>query len=217
MLVSAARLLVIAIPILASLYFVYGLLLVPARLLWRWSGRELTRRAVAVVAAAGTLIVIGALWAPYLPFAQSAVPDGVESFVVAQRNHVHGSVTYAQDPPVGGDHAPIWQNCGFYAAPIASEFGVHSLEHGAVWITYRPDLPADEVQVLREITRSHDHVLVTLYPDLPSPVVTSAWGKQMQLQSVDDPRLDEFLRAFRGGPQAPERGGPCTGGIGTAD
>lgn len=29
-----------------------------------------------------------------------------------------------------------------------------------------------------------------------------------------NPRLEQFVGAFRLGPQAPERGGPCTGGIG---
>ncbi len=55
--------------------------------------------------------------------------------------HLEEPVTYTENPPVGGVHNPVWQNCGYYAAPIPNETAVHSLEHGAIWITYQPDLP----------------------------------------------------------------------------
>jgi hypothetical protein len=60
-------------------------------------------------------------------------------------------------------------------------------------------------------------VLVSPYPDLPAPVVASAWGKQLQLDSANDPRLEQFVSAFREGPQTPEPGAPCTGGTGNPD
>ena len=58
--------------------------------------------------------------------------------------HVEGPITYRQVPPVGGDHNPVWANCGAYDEPVPSPNAVHSMEHGAVWITYRPSLAADE-------------------------------------------------------------------------
>jgi hypothetical protein len=54
-------------------------------------------------------------------------------------------------------------------------------------------------------------------PDDPAPIVASAWGRQLMLDRVDDPRLDHFIRAFRLGSQAPERGGPCQGGSGVPE
>jgi hypothetical protein len=123
-------------------------------------------------------------------------------------------VNYEQTPPVGGDHAPIWQNCGFYDEVVPNESAVHSLEHGAVWITYRPDLPDAQMAVLRRVARSQTFILVSPFPELPSPVVASAWGRQLRLQDAGDPRLEQFVRAFRIGPQTPEPGAPCTGGVG---
>ena len=128
--------------------------------------------------------------------------------------HTEGDVDYAQTPPAGGEHNPVWQNCGFYDEPVADENAVHSLEHGAVWITYSPDLSQDQVDQLRDLAHSQTYVLVSLYPDLPSPVVASAWGKQLRLESADDPDLERFVRAYRQGPQTPEPGAVCTGGIG---
>ncbi len=89
-----------------------------------------------------------------------------------------------------------------------------SLEHGTVWITYWPDLPVEQVDVLRGLTQGQTHVLVSPLPDLPAPVVASAWERQLRLDSAEDPRLQQFVRTFQHGSQAPEVGGPCTGGVG---
>ena len=141
--------------------------------------------------------------------------EGLQTFSPLSQDHVQVKVEYPQTPPVGGPHAPAWQNCGYYDAPIGSENGVHSLEHGAVWITYHPDLAQDQVEVLRALTRSQTYVLVSPFPDLPAPVVASAWGRQAQLESATDTRLDGFVRAFRQGPQTPEPGAVCNRGLGT--
>jgi hypothetical protein len=144
-------------------------------------------------------------------------PRGVLTFKNLERNHVDTPVHYPQTPPVGGNHAPIWQNCGFYSQPIASENGVHSMEHGAVWITYRPTLSSHDIGKLKDLT-SQPYVLVSPWEKgLPSPVVASAWGKQLRLPNVSDPRLKQFVRAFRVGPQTPEPGAACTGGLGSPE
>jgi hypothetical protein len=141
--------------------------------------------------------------------------SGVATFSDLGRNHVAGTVDYPQTPPVGGDHAPVWQNCGYYPAPVPNERGVHSMEHGAVWITYVPDLPAAEVAVLRQAAKADSYVLVSPYPGLPSPVVASAWGVQLRLPSATDARLAAFVSRYSQGPQTPEPGGPCSGGAGS--
>lgn len=144
----------------------------------------------------------------------TTVIEGVETFNGLSRNHVTGPVAYPQSPPVGGDHSPVWQNCGFYDTPIGNENAVHSMEHGAVWLAFRPDLPADEVAVLRALARGRSHVLVSPYVGLTEPVVATAWGKQLRLDDVNDPRLAQFVATYEQGPQTPEPGAPCSGGLG---
>ena len=144
------------------------------------------------------------------PSAADAIA-GLETFEVASADHVEGPVTYPQDPPAGGPHNPVWQNCGFYDQPVVKERVVHSQEHGAVWITYRPDLPADQIDALRGLTERSDYVLVSPYPGQQEPVVASAWGAQLRLDGADDRRLRRFIRAYA--EKGPERGAPCrTGG-----
>jgi len=141
----------------------------------------------------------------------------VNTYSALARNHVQGKVDYPQTPPVGGDHAPIWQNCGYYSQPIVNEQGVHSMEHGAVWITYSPDLPPDQVGVLRKLAESQTYILVSPFPGLPSPVVASAWGAQLELPSATDPELAAFLKQYRQSPKAPEPGAACSGASGTPE
>lgn len=133
--------------------------------------------------------------------------EGVKTFPVVAL-HAEGPLTYTEVPPVGGTHNPAWQTCGFYDAPVPSEKAVHSLEHGAVWITYRPDLPASELQGLAALARSRDLLLVSRWDSgLPAPVVMTAWGVQLQLPSATDPRLAQFIRKYAN--QGPEINAPC--------
>jgi hypothetical protein len=147
---------------------------------------------------------------------------GVQTFAVPSRNHTTATVNYPQTPPVGGDHDPHWLTCGVYDQPVRSENAVHDLEHGAVWITYRPDLPASQVDKIKALALSEPatlgsrYVTVSPYPGLPSPVVASAWGVQLKLDNASDKRLSQFIDKYRLNPKtAPEVGSSCTGGVGT--
>src|SRR6478752_5416657 len=57
----------------------------------------------------------------------SAPEKTVANYTYAGNSHTTDPVTYTESPPVGGSHNPVWQNCGYYAAPIHNENGVHSL------------------------------------------------------------------------------------------
>jgi hypothetical protein len=167
-----------------------------------------------VVAVVAAFIVVVAL--DFRSGSAGGPPGGVEDIDVGEAGqHTEGNVDYDQTPPAGGEHNPVWQNAGFYDEPVEDENAVHTLEHGAVWITYSPDLPQEEVSELQDLANSRDCVLVSPYQDLDSPVVASAWGKQLQLDGADDPALDRFVGAYLQGPQTPEPGATCTGGVGT--
>lgn len=179
-----------------------------------------SRRAVIIVGLIVLALIVGfaaLVWVDSSQRRASSPPDGVQEFDVGSAGrHTQGDVTYEQNPPAGGEHNPVWQNSGFYEEPVRNENAVHTMEHGGVWITYDPDLPQDQKDTLREIVQGQDCLLASPYPDLPdgAPVVASAWGAQMQLKSADDPGLQEFIRYYRKGPQTPEPGAACTGGIG---
>jgi len=163
--------------------------------------------------AAGVIVLVLAGYGVALVQASQANIPGVQTFGDLSRLHTTGPVQYAQNPPVGGEHNPVWLNCGIYDQPVPNENAVHSLEHGAVWITYQPNLPLSEVEQLRQIVRGRQFVILSPYDNLLAPVVASAWSVQLQLTGADDPRLLRFLNKYVQGPQTPELGAPCTGGL----
>jgi putative peptide zinc metalloprotease protein len=214
---SASQMLILALGMVGITYLFYALGRGLARVLWNWSKPTPARRVAGAVIAVSAVAAVVFLWSPNLPLAGRAAPVGVQTFEVAGSAHVRTPVSYPQTPPVGGNHAPIWQNCGFYEEPVTDENAVHSLEHGAVWIAYRPGLPQKHIDSVRQQAQRQNYVLVSPYPGIPAPVVVSAWGRQLRLEAADDPRLEQFVRTFRLGSQAPESGGPCTGGTGTPE
>ncbi|MFD4947179.1 DUF3105 domain-containing protein [Streptomyces sp. NPDC058239] len=132
------------------------------------------------------------------------------------RNHVTETVTYPMKPPVGGDHNPVWMNCDgeVYKKPIADMNAVHSLEHGSVWVTYTDKASAADVAKLAERVGRTPYSLMSPYEGQAGTIMLSAWGNQVTVDSADDRRVDQFFAKFVQGPQTPEPGAACTGGLG---
>ncbi len=172
-----------------------------------------------------TLIIIGIVvlgivglgFILYLNVRPEPLIQGVIQFPRPSRGHdddrEYLSDEYALPPP-GGIHWNIWQNCGVYDQPIDTGYVMHSMEHGAAWISYQPDLPADEVALLQDRVEGVTHLLLAPYPDLQSPVVLSAWGVQLEVDDANDGRIDQFIDRYRLSPQSPEPGAACTNGVG---
>jgi hypothetical protein len=174
--------------------------------------------AIAIVLAVGGGITAVVLGARADQAEENAIElTGVEEFDEPDANHVTTPVTYEQSPPVGGNHNPTWLNCGIYPDPVQNENAVHSLEHGAVWITYKPDLAEAEVDELRDIVGNQTYLLMSPYEDMDSPITLSAWGLQMKVDNAEDPRIEKFIKEYKQGEQTPEPGASCTGGVGTPE
>ncbi|MBO0846291.1 MAG: DUF3105 domain-containing protein [Nocardioides sp.] len=173
----------------------------------------------------GLLALVGALvWQVYEarkpstggdPHTDNPALQDVQTFHYVGGQHTSDPVTYAQTPPAGGPHDPVWDDCGVYTAPIRNENGVHDLEHGTVWITYRPGLSTSDVQSLETAlgTVKSKKTILSPYPGLPSPVVVTVWNAQLDLNGANDSRLPVFLQEYGDGHTAPEAAfATCQGG-----
>ena len=139
-------------------------------------------------------------------------PEGVVAVPVGEARHVEGEIDY-DGHPAGGEHSSVWLNCGVYDDPVAEENAVHSLEHGAVWITYEVSDTNVDVGRLGSYA-GRNKVIVSPVLEQESPVFVTAWANQMEASEADDPRINQFIVEFAGAASAPEPGGRCSGGVG---
>lgn len=169
--------------------------------------------ALAVVALVAASIIFAPAPAPtYNAGGEGVEIEGVETFT-NETKHVEGTVDYPQNPPAGGPHNQYWLNCGIYDEPQQNENAVHSLEHGAVWVTYdAAQVTGDELAALKAHLPS-SYVILSPYEGLPSPIVLSAWNAQLQLDSADDARIPAFFEEYWRNQNVPEPNAACTGAI----
>jgi hypothetical protein len=141
--------------------------------------------------------------------------EGVQTYGDLTRDHTTDDVDYPQSPPVGGDHDPKWMDCTgtVYEQPLRNENAVHSMEHGAVWVTYTDAVSQADIDALAAKVDGQPYSFMSPYPGQDSPIVLTAWGVQLGVDSADDPRIDEFLTTYRAGPQTPEPGATCESGL----
>lgn len=178
--------------------------------------KEERRRKILTVTGITTavVLVVGLIAFLFLMEFSSRTISGTEEFEVGPYEHVTMGqrVDYEQSPPVGGNHWNSWQNCGVYSEPLTLELAVHSLEHGAVWINYRPDLPEGQVQMLADMYNPGDYLLVSPYEgDMDAPIVASSWGRQITAETADDEMLRRFVELYERGTDVPEPGASCSG------
>ena len=149
-----------------------------------------------------------------LKYAQHQI-SGIQNSSGLGRNHVDGTLPYPNEasvPPDGGNHNGNPQSCQVYPQAIANEHAVHSLEHGAVWVTYNPTkASAKDIATLKALVDGNPDRLLSPYPNLKSAISLQAWGERVFVDKASDSRVKRFLDLFTKGPQTLEVNGTCVG------
>jgi len=129
----------------------------------------------------------------------------VQKFPIEGRNHVPAgtNVEYKTNPPTSGAHLSQAKSWGVYNTKIDDKAGVHGLEHGGIWITYK-NLDEESIKVLREIGKSNPQsVIVSPRQANDDKVVVASWGKMMKLNSVDKALIQKYINTYKN--KSPEK------------
>lgn len=98
-------------------------------------------------------------------------------------------------PPAGGPHYVNPLPGGVYSDPVDDGRVIHSLEHGLVWITYRPGAISDgDLKALRELVEGRKRdVVLSPRPDNKDALVAVSWGRRLAIKPGDIKTVKEFI------------------------
>ena len=127
----------------------------------------------------------------------------VVSYSAAGEGDHDGPFEYETSPPVAGPHRNAIE-CGTYAVPVPDEDMLHSLEHGAVYALYSPELPVQQIRTLEGLAAQEgwtQNFLVAPYEnEMPEGTLISigSWGFRMDLDEVDEEAIVAYYDEFEG-------------------
>ncbi|OHA68133.1 MAG: hypothetical protein A3A27_00295 [Candidatus Wildermuthbacteria bacterium RIFCSPLOWO2_01_FULL_47_18] len=124
-------------------------------------------------------------------------------------------VAYQSNPPTSGNHWPVPLTDGVYKTEKRDQAVVHSLEHGRVWISYKPSLPANIIEQLEKLGDGQA-LIVTPRNANETDIALAAWTRldtfNLENGTLDEKRVQDFIRRYKNkGPEfIPGSGGGKT-------
>lgn len=100
-------------------------------------------------------------------------------------------------PPAGGPHFINPLPGGTYTDPVEDGRVIHSLEHGLIWITYKPDQVNEaQLKAIKKIADDHSRdVVLSPRPLNKDAVVLTSWGQRQVIEPSDTKAINEFISA----------------------
>lgn len=165
--------------------------------MWRenldqWGGPGVLVVGVAIIAIIGWLAWINR------PVTVSTEDLRGEAVTMGQATHVATAAELQIPegvPPAGGPHFINPLPGGVYNEAVEDGRAIHSLEHGLVWITYKPDAVSEsQLKALKDLAddRSRD-VLLSPRPQNKDAVVVTSWGRRQILKASETDAIKDFI------------------------
>jgi len=149
------------------------------------------------------LVIVGGLtfWlVVYLKNREQNLPG---TFITDQgREHVgpgHKHV-YNSNPPTSGWHHAQPVEWGIYREEITDEILIHNLEHGGIWISYKPSIPQEMKQKLEGFSKKWGRkIIVAPRSANDTDIALAAWSRldKFSVAEYSDDRVERFIKAYR--------------------
>lgn len=127
--------------------------------------------------------------------------EGTVEYQPVGRNHIPQGTPgsgYNSNPPSSGPHWPAPTKKGVYDNPLPDEWLIHNLEHGYVWIAYKPDVGDEVKNRLKEIVEDDDWKVVLEPRDKnETKIALVAWGRVLKMDEPDYEKVKDFIRTYR--------------------
>ena len=153
---------------------------------------------------AAVLILAAAAYGVWI-WAKKIAPEGKDlsqEYPITSWDHIQdGSVydgpQYNSNPPTSGPH---WSNPlrrGIHDEEQPDERLIHNLEHGEVWISYRPGISAEVIEELEEIARGYNKIVMTPRSKNDADITVASWGRldkwNLDGKPLDKKRVEDFI------------------------
>ena len=115
-------------------------------------------------------------------------------------------VPYNSNPPSSGAHFSTPARWGIYDYEVNVQIFIHNLEHGGIWISYRPDVAAGVVNDLKKITEEFGGSKIVMAPRSANDadIALAAWSMVLKIDSAESTltesqkqQIREFYKRFK--------------------
>lgn len=136
------------------------------------------------------------------PLLGDKMPDQGSEHVARGATHPE----YNSNPPTSGWHyGDGVAGAGVKEEQVPDELILHSMEHGAVVLWYKADLPQEQIDAIKSAFDATNVAKKIMAPraNLDVPVALTSWGYLLKLDTIDEVKITEFIKSNND--RAPEK------------
>ena len=155
----------------------------------------------------------------WIAYRQAHLPG--EVFPEVSRDHIPLNDPkprgYNSNPPTSGPHFSSPAKWGIYDYEVRDEIFIHNMEHGGVWISYKPGVPQGVVEDLKKIVGDiNTKIVLGVRSKNDTDIAVVAWTRLLKfnlsggvLSASQKGDIENFVQSFvNKGPEfIPDMGG----------
>ncbi|MFY9462803.1 MAG: DUF3105 domain-containing protein [Candidatus Sungiibacteriota bacterium] len=153
---------------------------------------------IAVIIAA---VIGGLIYVSIVASRRNAQNTPGESYANQGQEHVPlgREFAYNSNPPASGPHYASPANWGVYDYEANDKLFIHNMEHGGVWIAYRPTVSTNVVAHLKSIVDEFGGSKIVMAPRAAndSDVAVAAWTRLLKINLIGGDITEDQMNQIR--------------------